>query len=103
MATSLILIPTHDNEGEPFPRALFRDFETRIATVAGGVTWLPNQAAGVWLNNQGVRFDDRSYVYLVEFDDLNRFPAILDVVRWARVAFRQEAMFVYVVGSGIVR
>lgn len=102
MATNLIFIPTHDNEGEPFARDLFAAFETRLAALTGGVTMLPAEAAGVWFNDQGTRFDDASKIYLVEFSDLSIWAAILDVVKWACERFRQEAIFVYVVGSGVI-
>ena len=54
-----ILLPTHDNAGEPFPHALFAQVRAELTDAFGGVTaYLRAPATGLWDEGEQVVRDD---------------------------------------------
>ena len=95
MIRTVVLIPVRDNEGRRFPRAAWTELEVRLLEF-GGVT-KAGEVEGAW--RQGDRlYRDRSAQYVVSLGSWLQLEAWLDVVRWARQEFRQEALYVEVAG-----
>ena len=63
-----ILLPTHDNAGEPFPHTLFVAVRSELTDAFGGVTaYLRAPATGLWdEGDQVVRDDIVIYEAMVE-------------------------------------
>ena len=54
-----ILLPTADNAGQPFPRALFADLRCELTDRFGGVTvYARGPAEGFWEGEEGQSRDD---------------------------------------------
>ncbi len=94
---TIILIPTHDNDGQRFGRELFHEFERHLAGSLGGFT-VGRAVEGGWMHADAL-FLDRTVEYLVGLEGWQQLPTWLAAVEWARVAFRQESIFVRVSGA----
>ncbi len=98
-----IVIPNLDNDGQPFPPRVIDELQRRLQLVQlpapSGVGWSARTVSGVWVSPGGQRFDDDSLEYVVGLDSWMRVVRWYgDVVQWARVAFRQEAIYFSVLG-----
>jgi hypothetical protein len=93
---TVIVVPVRDNEGRPFERALWDDLEERLFQF-GGLTG-PFEVRGAWQSG-GRTHRDRNRQYTVALQSWLQLPAWLEVVQWARAAFRQEAMYIKVAGT----
>ena len=95
MIKTVVLVPVRDNDGRPFPKALWEELQARFMPF-GGFT-RPIGVVGAWQSGGRV-YHDRSRQYTVVLASWRQLAAWLAVVEWAREAFRQEAMYVEVAG-----
>ncbi len=96
MIKATILIPKRDNDGRPFDRRILQAFEARLIELSGGFS-ITRDVEGVW-RYEGKTYIDRSDRYEVAMQDWDGIAPFLEVVRWARVRFRQEALYVEIAG-----
>lgn len=96
MIKTVVIIPTTDNNGRPFSRGRFSNFEGRLAGLAGGFT-VQAGFEGVW-QESGTIYRDRSVAYVAALDSWMQLPAWLDLVGWAAGHFAQLAMYIEVQG-----
>ncbi|MBA2449999.1 MAG: hypothetical protein H0V51_18425 [Chloroflexi bacterium] len=96
MIGTSFLIPIRDNEGRPFLPSQWRALHQRLLVEFGGYTRVSN-VQGAW-EDRGRVYRDRNRQYLVSLESWTQLPAWLDLVRWARQTFRQEAIHVEVAG-----
>ena len=100
MIEAVVLIPVADNNGRRFTRREWQALKDRLFAF-GGLTREGN-VAGAW--QSGTRtYRDVSRRYVVALESWWQLPAWLEVVDWARVAFRQEALYVRVAGVAEIR
>lgn len=95
MIETVVLIPIRDNQGRLFPRSLWRELEARLLYF-GGLTDA-GEVRGVWRSGDRV-FRDRNRQLAVSLGSWKQLAAWLEVVEWARIAFRQEAIYIKVAG-----
>lgn len=96
MIKTLLLVPSRDNENQPFPDSLWIELELRFADLGG---W-QRQAdiEGGWAH-LGRLYREPSRQYLVALTSWLDLQSWLAIVLWARVAFRQEAIYIEVNGA----
>jgi hypothetical protein len=92
-----VLIPVRDNAGVPFLPEDFAAFEQLVLFLLGGFTLLPSTAAGLWAA-EGVAYSDDLRIYLIAVASITHGDRIAHVVAFAKVRFRQEAIFVAYLG-----
>lgn len=92
MIKTLILIPEHDNAGEPFETGDFREFEAQLRDVKGGFT----MRAGIVGEWEG--YQDANREYVVAIDSWLELAGWLDVALSAIARFRQDAVYIEVAG-----
>jgi hypothetical protein len=90
---AVILVPVHDNNGQRFDRALWRELERRLLQF-GGLTDT-GTVRGVWQSGTRV-YRDTNRQFTVSLRTWRQFPAWLAVAEWVRTAFSQEAVYVRV-------
>lgn len=95
MIKAVLLVPTRDNNGKAFKPKDWAALEDRLLQF-GGVTRGP-EVRGVWID-RGKTYYDKSRVYESFLSSWADFPRWLEIVRWAREHFRQEAMAIEVAG-----
>jgi hypothetical protein len=91
------LIPIGDNDGNVFPADHHAAFEDEAVRLFGGVTRLPTEATGTWVN-EGLRFDDKTIVYVVAVQSIGSGWDILGLARFAKSHYRQEAIYIRYLG-----
>lgn len=96
MVKTMLLVPVADNAGEVFGPEDFRELESRLLALGGGFSRQAN-VAGAWAY-EGRVIRDESRQYLVALQGWRDVAAWLDIVEWARIRFRQDAMYVEVAG-----
>ena len=96
MFEAFILIPVHDNDGSTFTRADYLAFEALIGTFSSGAT-LRGRVSGRWLDS-GQTFREPLREYEIAMESLRQIAPFLDAAEWARVHFRQLAVYVKVAG-----
>ena len=92
MIRTMFLVPERDNEGEPFTPGDWKALHETIIERFGGYTRRPG-AEGAWRSG-GRIYHDVSYEYVLSLASLIDVPSWLDLVRWVRTRFRQEAIYV---------
>jgi hypothetical protein len=101
LISTSVLIPVLDNDGLPFPVSLTNEFRRRLLAVQAhdpdGVGYSTRAVRGVWIQ-AGRSYEDESLEYSVGFDSWRTVDDWLDVVKWARAAYRQEALFITILG-----
>jgi len=95
MIKTSFLVPIRDNEGRAFEGEAWAELEHRLLRFGGASAG--GLISGTWESHAGVRREtNRQYqVGLARWTDL---PDWLDVIRWARRRFRQEAIYIEVAG-----
>jgi hypothetical protein len=93
---AIVLVPERDNDGRRFSGAHWRELELRLAQL-GGFSLLPGRVTGGWMH-QGRLYRDLSRQYLVVLSSWFELAPWLEVVVWARAAFRQQALYIDVAG-----
>ncbi|MGH2370793.1 MAG: hypothetical protein ACRDI2_21660 [Chloroflexota bacterium] len=95
MIKTTMLIPVADNEGEPFSPRLVRSLEQRLLAFGGWSRY--EHVTGAW-RFQGRVYQEENLRYTVSITSWAQFPGWLAVVRWARRAFRQPALYIGLAG-----
>ena len=82
-----VLVPLHDNDGEPFDLATWSWWSDELTALVSGFTDV-GVVTGWW---RGYSDQNRSIVIIVK--SAHEVDAIRNLLREARVRFRQEAMY----------
>lgn len=68
-----LLLPLYDNQGEPFPQALFERVRQQLTEKFGGVTaYVRSPAKGLWKEDDGTVVRDDVVMYEVMADTFDR-------------------------------
>ena len=92
MIKAQFLVPTHDNEGNPFSRRQWQALHERLDATFNGFS-RRNGVHGQW---EGYR--DLSREYTVALPGWLHVPRLLALVQWVRVEFKQEAIYIEIQG-----
>ena len=95
MIKTEFLVPIRDNQGRRFPQSTWLELEQRLVQFGGFSR--TSGVVGVW-QSEGRTYRDVSYRYTVSLASWTALPAWLDMVRWARERFQQEAIYIEVAG-----
>lgn len=99
MITVTILIPLADNEAATFAPSHHTAFEIQLAAIFGGITRLPGEFWGAWID-LGTLYSDSTRAYQVAVSGLiERGPDLTRAIEIARVHYRQEAIYVSYLGQ----
>ena len=93
MMKTVVIVPVRDNDGRPFPASVWLELEDRLRRFGG---FTRDRVLGEWVE-QGRVYRDRSRRYTVSMS-ARHLGAWVDLVLWAREAFRQEAMYIEING-----
>jgi hypothetical protein len=93
---TLFLVPVNDNAGNPFPWSYWIALENRLMATFGGFSQTPG-VEGVWRAGDRV-YRDTSRQYVVNIVSWAQMAEWLDFIRWIRLLFRQQAIYVEVAG-----
>lgn len=96
MVKTTFLVPINDNEGKDFHASDWRKLESMLIEAFGGFS-RTRGVHGEW-KYQGKVYRDISRQYSVSLESWHHLPAWLDIIKWAREHFRQEALYVEVAG-----
>ncbi len=97
MIKTLFHVPLTDNAGHPFPQSLWDRLDEHLLRF-GGFSVVPG-VRGAWRDPATGRvYNDVSNRYEVALASWADLPAWLRVVRWARMEFRQVAVYVEIAG-----
>jgi hypothetical protein len=97
-----VLIPVRDNEGVPFDTAHDAVFQAYLADIFPGVTRLPGEAAGEWVD-EGKHYTDTTRIYVVAVGGLIADgSALRAAARFAKVHYRQKAIYLRYLGQSEV-
>lgn len=96
---TVVQLPSHDNDGKRIPRRTVRSFEARLAAISGGGYNRRDAGVGFWKNpNDGHEYVDRQSEYRAGLEAIVSLRDYVDLLEWAVVAFRQEALYVEIAG-----
>lgn len=95
MVKTMFLVPLQDNDGQPFGADDWRELEQQLLQFGGFSSGAVVE--GAW-EAGGRIYRDTSRTYIVALASWTQLPQWLEVVRWARTKFRQEAIYVEVAG-----
>jgi hypothetical protein len=87
-----ILVPAADNDGQPFSPEHHRIFESEVLRRFGGFTLVPGTVTGQW-SSEGTTYTDSLRVYVVAVASILDGGRIRALLAWARLHYRQEAMY----------
>ena len=93
-----MFIPVADNAGEEFQAEHDQAFEAFVLDRFGGLSRLPGEVDGAWLE-AGVTYHDQNRVYLIAVRSILDGAKVGEVVEFARVHYRQLAIFVRYLGQ----
>ncbi len=93
---AVVLVPIRDNEGRRFSQRLWGELEARLVACAGGFNRM-SSVQGAW-EHDGRIYRDTCRQYTASLPHWFALPAWLEVIRWTRDAFRQEAIYFEVAG-----
>jgi hypothetical protein len=96
MIKTMFLVPVADNEGRPIDRDVWAELRKRCLAF-GGFTRTEG-LSGQWVSESGKVFADNMVRFEIALQSWSQLSAWMDMVRWARVAFRQEALYIEVLG-----
>jgi hypothetical protein len=88
-----IYVPAADNDGATFTPTHHAMFEAFILDRFGGLTRATQEVEGVWKNQDGRTFTDRNLVYLVALQSILEGERLREVLGFAKLHYRQEAIF----------
>jgi hypothetical protein len=97
MIPASLLVPLADNDGNPFPAAMFAALEDELVARFGGFTHAGTKG-GAWRGDDGVVYRDRSRQYDIAVESWIDIPDFLQLVDRVAVKFRQRAVFVTIAG-----
>lgn len=94
------LIPLADNAGVAFTDVHFDTLRDRIFDAGlGGFTRLANDTEGWWRAADGRLYFDQCHQYQLGLESLRDIATLLELIDWAKVYFRQEAIYVEVAAA----
>ena len=93
-----IYIPTKSNEGVPFMRSQYEAFENQLVARGFGVSLEIGRIRGIWQDEHGVTFRDKSRQYSVAISSWRDVATLIEVIDWACAQFEQEAIFATING-----
>jgi hypothetical protein len=93
-----LLIPTNHNNGALFTEAHHQAFELAVAALVGGITRLPTEALGRWVNDQGQQVADKTRVYVLALTSIVEGAKIGQVVDLALAHYEQDAIYIRYLG-----
>jgi hypothetical protein len=91
------LIPLADNEGNAFTDEVLNSWRTRLIEWFGGYSAYPGQVAGGWMEG-GKVYTDENVVYGVAIGGVTDGDKVAKAARYAKILFRQEAIFIRYLG-----
>ena len=97
MFTVLFFIPIFCNEGRKFSPVVHARFEARTVDLFGGISRVPGVVVGAW-KHEGRVYHDRTRVYSVAVKSICEGSKIGELAAFARVLYRQEAIFITYLG-----
>ncbi len=92
-----IQIPAADNDGQPFSPEHHRSFEDEVLRRFGGFHLLPGTVSGQWLS-EGKTYGDSLRLYVIATESILDGGRIRALLAWARLHYRQEALYLSVLG-----
>ena len=93
----MILIPVVDNAGVAFRAEDHTAFEDFVRARFGGISQYPNTVVGSWVDGGRV-YHDATRAYGIAVQSITQGDLIAEVVEYAKVAYRQEAIFIRYLG-----
>jgi hypothetical protein len=97
MLEVIILIPTFDNDGRPFRKGEFIEFEALACETFGGVTQLDSGLVGRWLDD-GQVYQDTTLAYLVAVKSITDGGKVGELAEAAKRIFAQKAVYIRYLG-----
>lgn len=97
-----MFIPLTSNDGQDFSAAHHAMFEAFAAKTFGGVTRLPGQAKGVWLDGE-MRYDDQMVGYMVALPSITDGGKLGEVIEFAKAHYEQEAIYIRYLGLSEIK
>ena len=88
-----ILIPMADNAGQVFTEPHHAFFEAFAVNLFGGVTCLPNEATGAWVD-AGVVYRDQTRIYVVALRSIVNGGKVGELATFAKSHYAQLAVYV---------
>lgn len=95
MIKTVFLLPVRDNEDRPFDGDAWAELDRRLLRFGGASAG--GLVSGAWEGRHGIR-REQSREYHVGLTGWTDLPDWLDLVRWVRRRFRQEAVYIEVAG-----
>lgn len=92
---TFIMVPKQNNDGKAFPPSKYDNLNREIIEQFGGLTI--EHATGFWSDGEKV-YQDRNYKYIIGIQSLKQVAEILELARYIRKEFKQEAVYVNVSG-----
>ena len=92
-----VLIPIVDNAGRTFTAFEHAEFEAFVIERFGGITRYSSEASGAWFD-EGSLHRDRSYLYGIAVPSITDGARVGDTVQFAKVHYRQLAIFIRYLG-----
>jgi len=96
-----ILVPVAGNDGAEFSADHHEAFETFAAELFGGVTRLPSNAAGVWIE-AGTVYRDETRVYVVALASITDGGKVRTLADFVKAHYAQLAVYVRYLGTAEV-
>lgn len=93
-----VFIPLKSNEGKAFDQAHHMGFEAFVLERFGGISLLPGQVAGSWMD-EGKIYHDQTRVYLIAMVSLLEAASLNEVLGFAKIHYRQEAIYFRYLGQ----
>lgn len=97
MIETYILVPQKDNNGNPFPVSKLQKLRNTLIDEFGGVSIEEGSIAGYWKGGERI-YKDTNDKYMIALGSLTEIPKLLEIVRWVRKEFQQEAVYVNIAG-----
>lgn len=92
-----ILIPVASNAGQTFDPAHHTAFEAVAVALFGGITLLPAEAAGAWVEATVV-YHDQTRIYMVSLKSIGDGGKVAELVAFAKVHYDQKAIYIRYLG-----
>ncbi|SMO92783.1 hypothetical protein [Melghirimyces algeriensis] len=97
MIETYILIPQADNDGNPFSVSKLKNLRNIIIEEFGGVSVEEGTISGYWKGGEKT-YKDTNDKYMIALNSLTEIPKFLEIARWVRKEFQQEAVYVNIAG-----
>ena len=98
MIKAMVLVPTTYNDGSPIEAAISTAFSFRVHALSPDGHTQRAGSRGEWLDPAGRAFTDLLDEYTFALPGWRDVVRFIELVDWALVAFRQEAMYIEIMG-----